>query len=343
MVSPEHVHVRLSLPDRSYQGMVRSELKRMAEAAGFSGHRLGQIEIIIAEITSNLVKHASKGGTILAKKIENPQPGIEFISIDNGPGMRFAAKMMEDGQSTSKTLGQGLGAIRRISDVFDLYSIAGWGTIVFSRNFVKKEQPPAEPVFEINAISVAKKDHVLCGDAWSARVQGKKIKIALIDGLGHGAHAHEAAALAVEKLSNYSKLEPAEELKALHLALKQTRGGVITVAHADPVNHQLVYSGVGNIAMKVIAPGIPKGCFSYNGIVGHIMPASLNNHSFVWNVKTDFIIMHSDGISARWDIQKYPGILQHHPVMLCAALYKDFDRANDDSTILIGKMNKASS
>ena len=125
-------HSKYSLPDRSYQGLVRSELKKLAETAGFHGHRLGETEIVIAEITSNLVKHAAKGGDILARVINSPSRGIEFIAIDDGPGMLKPLKMMEDGLSTSNTLGQGLGAIRRLSNEFDLYSIPRWGTILYS-------------------------------------------------------------------------------------------------------------------------------------------------------------------------------------------------------------------
>jgi hypothetical protein len=50
--------------------------------------------------------------------------------------------------------------------------------------------------------------------------------------------------------------------------------------------------------------------------------------------------MHSDGLSARWDLQKYPGILFHHGMILCAALFKDFNRDNDDSTVLVAKYVK---
>src|SRR5580692_9989009 len=119
----EHQHSKFLLPDRTYQGLVRSELRKLSELAGFTGHRLGEAEIIIAEITSNLVKHTEKGGEILARVFKTPVPGIEFVAVDRGPGMNKPAKMLEDGSSTSNTLGQGLGAISRLSDVFDLYSL----------------------------------------------------------------------------------------------------------------------------------------------------------------------------------------------------------------------------
>ena len=336
----DHQHLKFLLPDRSYQGIVRSELRKLAITAGFSGHRLGEIELIIAELTSNLVKHAVKGGMVLARTINVAGGGIELIALDDGPGIVQPSKMMEDGQSTKRTLGQGLGAIRRLSDIFDIYSLIGWGTIVFSRSYVNRNHPVPSGVFEVNGISVSKKDEIKCGDAWSLREDEKYLKIAMIDGLGHGALANIAAMTAVETARRFPSDSPVSELRRMHESLKKTRGAVVTITHIDRKSRQLVYSGVGNIAMKVLSPGNIKGCFSYNGIVGHILPASLNNHQLAWNELSDVLIMHSDGINGRWDLVKYPGILHRHGTIVATAIYKDYDRGSDDSTVIIGKFTK---
>jgi anti-sigma regulatory factor (Ser/Thr protein kinase) len=76
----EPVHTRFHLPDRTYQAIVRADIKKIAESTGFTGYRLGEVEIIIAEITSNLVKHAAKGGTLLVRKIDGEQAGMEIIN-----------------------------------------------------------------------------------------------------------------------------------------------------------------------------------------------------------------------------------------------------------------------
>ncbi|HET9747104.1 MAG TPA: SpoIIE family protein phosphatase [Chitinophagaceae bacterium] len=326
-----------ALPDRSYQAVIRSELRNRALAAGFIGHRLGEVEIIIAEITTNLIKHAGKDCHILARILKEGKGGLELIAMDSGPGIRRPLKMMQDGESTKNTLGQGLGAIQRLSNHFDLYSMPGWGTILYSRIHVDKKHNTAPEKFEISVLSIAKEKQVLNGDAWCMVNDGKKIRLVVIDGLGHGAAAHNAAQLAVTAFKQFPKKNPTEQLKSLHESLRKTRGAVATVVYVDVKNRQLMYSGVGNISMKVISAVNVHGCFSYNGIVGHIMPVSLNDHLLQWNNETDTIIMHSDGLTGRWDVKKYPGIMQHSLVMLCAALYKDHSRGNDDTTILIGR------
>jgi anti-sigma regulatory factor (Ser/Thr protein kinase) len=337
----ESVHIKFYLPDRTYQAIVRADIRKIAESVGFTGHRLGEVEIIIAEITSNLIKHAHKGGTLLVRKIGGEQPGMEIISIDNGPGMRLASKMMEDGHSTKKTLGQGLGAIRRLSGEFDIYSMTGWGTILFSRIYVNKTyRAKEEKTFTVNVLTVAKDGESFCGDSWRSVYTDKRIRLVMIDGLGHGLPAYAAAEEAYEMFALAPENTPVDQIRSLNNDLKKTRGAVITVVYLDFLNKQIIYSGIGNIAMKVVSPIRTQGCFSYNGIVGHIMPAVLNNHVLQWDEKNDVIIMHSDGLTGRWDIQKYPAILQHHSMVVCAALYKDHNRGTDDSTILIGRYIK---
>lgn len=333
-------HVRFFLPDRSYQAVVRAELRKFAEQAGFTASRLAEIEIIIAEITSNIVKYAAKGGEILARKYPGLGKGIELIAIDDGPGISRPLKMMEDGQTSGSSLGQGLGAIRRLSDVFDMYSLVDWGTIIYSRIFVDKKYTIPAAKFNLSAISIPKKGEVVCGDAWCWIVKGKRNIISVVDGLGHGPHAHVAAERAVETLSHHLELRPTEQIRAMHTELKKTRGAVITTAVVDELNNQVSYAGVGNISMKILSPGRVHTCNAYNGIVGHIMPTALNEHHRSWDKKNDLLVMHSDGLSARWDIGKYPRILQHHDLILCAALLKDVGRGNDDSTVLVARSTK---
>lgn len=335
MVDPPYT--RHTLPERSHQAVVRSELRKKAVLAGFTGHRLAEVEIIIAEITSNLVKHSEKEGMLLARHFTGAGAGLELIMMDNGPGMKLPLKMMEDGQSTKNTLGHGLGAIQRLSNSFDLYSLHGWGTILFSRIYVNKDYKPIQDKLDVGVLCTSKEDNAVCGDAWSYINDGKKIRIILIDGLGHGPIAHKVALEAVSAFKLSLKKLPTEQLRTLNESLRKTRGAVAAIAHIDNKNHELMYSGVGNIAMKLISPVTAQGCFSYNGIIGHIMPASLNNHIAQWNDKTHTLIMHSDGLSGRWDIKKYPGILNHRSIMLCSALYKDHNRGNDDTTILVAK------
>src|SRR5688572_557698 len=111
-------HVALKADDRSYFAILKKEIHNLAASAGFTETKLGELDIIVAEMVTNLVKHAG-GGQVLVKLVEtNGNQGIELISIDNGPGMTDVTRMVADGVSTKNTLGQGLGAMKRLSDLF---------------------------------------------------------------------------------------------------------------------------------------------------------------------------------------------------------------------------------
>lgn len=335
----ETLHVVTHVPDRSYQAIARAELKAIANRIGFAGSRLGEVEIIIAELTSNLVKHAKEGKILCRILEEKDNKGLELISIDHGPGMTAPQQMLQDGISTKKTLGHGLGAIKRLSDVFDIYSIPAWGTVILSRVMVKSAgnyRPPESITMEV--LRVAKSGETACGDNWTLLTKGKQHRLAMIDGLGHGPEAEQAAVESVAAFAEIADRTPNEQLREIHKKIRKTRGAVMSIVHVDNINRQLTYCGVGNILTRLvnISLGAASRTFNtYNGIVGHTIPSTLNNTTMPWDAKLDMLILHSDGLSNRWDLTRYPNILQHHSMILCAALYKDYQRGTDDATVAV--------
>lgn len=312
----------------------------MASSVGLSAKRLAELEIVVSEITSNVIKHTSTGAELLVKSLEGSNAGIEIICIDPGPGMESAERMMEDGVSSTNTLGQGLGAIRRLSDEFDLYSLPGWGTILLARVY-NKPVDIKKAAFNIGIVMLAKDGEQVCGDDYYYTVRGNNLRIAVCDGLGHGKEAHAAARACLQVYQENILITPGELIRKVHDSNKRTRGAVIYATHIDFSNKQVMYCGVGNIAAKIISSAKPKYCISYNGIVGHSVPSVINNHILQCN-KNDLFIIHSDGLSTRWDLQKYPNITKHDSSIIAAALYKDFNRKTDDVTIaVISQANKA--
>ena len=51
--------------------------------------------------------------------------------------------------------------------------------------------------------------------------------------------------------------------------------------------------------------------------------------------------MASDGLATRWDLERYPGLLAHHPAVVAGVLYRDFGRARDDVTVVVGRQEPA--
>ncbi|MES2732359.1 MAG: SpoIIE family protein phosphatase [Bacteroidota bacterium] len=335
-----HIHQRFTLTDRSFASGIRREIKKIAEGCGFDSVEIGKIDIIVTELTSNLVKHTTHGGEILAKPVLHEEKvGLEIICLDNGPGMRNPARMMEDGVSTAGSMGEGLGAIKRLSDDFDLYSLFNNGTALLSRLYrggkkVAIHNPQRK--LEFRSVMVALAGETVSGDGWTVFQNSDYCTILVLDGLGHGAAAHAAVQSAIEAYDSKAKQIPAQALKTIHDAIKRSRGAVGAMAVISKQNNSLAFCGVGNISSRLINPEKNSSLIPYNGTLGHALPSQLVDYTFPWN-ELSMLIMHSDGIGTKWDLQKYPNLIRHDPSIIAAMLYKDNQRKTDDALVIVGK------
>jgi anti-sigma regulatory factor (Ser/Thr protein kinase) len=123
----------LRVEDASAVPACRQAVQVLAERLQFSAARIGQLALAVTEAASNLYKHAVQGSLLLCVNRDGPEPGIDLVTIDAGPGLRDVGAAVRDGHSTAGTLGIGLGAIKRLADFSDLYSLAGRGTSLVAR------------------------------------------------------------------------------------------------------------------------------------------------------------------------------------------------------------------
>ncbi|GAB4026372.1 anti-sigma regulatory factor [Spirosoma gilvum] len=331
-------HIRFQAIDRSYLSSIKKGIYQLATLVGFTTQRLSEIDLIVAELTTNLIKHAG-GGELLVRHFQlGTNSGLEIISIDNGPGMADPAKMMQDGVSTTNTLGHGLGSIKRLSDQSQLYSIKGWGTILLVRLFKNPltNQTTASR-FEFRSLLVAKPGEMMCGDGIYVKKTEGYIKLLLGDGLGHGPEAYNAVQAAINAFRICVDHRPSEIIRFLHRSVNKTRGLVGSVVVYDVLNHRWNWCGVGNISTRLSGGLTSKNLLSYNGIIGMNLPNTMNDHLLPLE-PGQLLIMCSDGIQSRWDANKYPLIHRYDLTVLAAAIYKDYTRQTDDASLFIGRM-----
>ena len=133
----------LTVEDASAVVACRNAGLAMASRLQFPAARADSLALAVTEAASNLHKHARQGALLLAVNRDADVPGIELVTIDSGPGLQDVSAAMQDGHSTSGTLGIGLGAIRRLADFCDLYSVPGHGTALVARFWpVPREHVP---------------------------------------------------------------------------------------------------------------------------------------------------------------------------------------------------------
>ena len=333
------IHTAYKAEDRSYFSILKKEIHAKAAAAGFSGRKVGEIDIIVAELVSNLVRHGG-GGQLFVKLVEEAHTqGIEIIAVDSGPGIGDVNRMIEDGISTKNSLGQGLGAIKRLSQVFQVYSQRGWGTIVLARVF-NEELPDFRkpPKADIRYLAIPKPGEEYCGDGFVSVTTSRYIKLFFGDGLGHGPEAEKAVRMACDAFRKFTDPDPVEIIRYLNSEVKKSRGLVGTTAVFDIKDAIWRICGVGNISTRIYTGAIPKNHISYNGIIGLNVPNTLNAHVSPYE-KGQLLIMCSDGLHSRWDMLKFPTVLRQDYSVLLAALIKDFARYTDDMSVMACKIN----
>ncbi len=332
-------HVKFPASDRSYLALTKKGIARIAAEVGFQPQRLHDIDLIVAEMASNLIKHAG-GGDILVRKFQtSTNTGLELISIDSGPGMADPAKMIVDGVSTTGTLGNGLGAIHRLADQVQLYSTKGWGTILMARIFTLPLPVPARlPAadFDSRSLLLPIPGEEVCGDGFYVKQTSEHIKIFLGDGLGHGPEAHRAVQEAIKAFRLCADHRPVDIIRYLHRSVNKTRGLVGSVVVYDTSSRQWSWCGVGNIMTRLSNSAATKNLMPYNGIIGLNCPRSMSDHILPLE-RGQLLIMCSDGLQSRWDHTKYPQIQRYDLSILAAALYKDYARKTDDTSVFIGR------
>jgi len=321
--------------DQSQVAEARRRSAAVAERFGLKEADAGRVALVATELATNLLKHGAGGEMLAGPYEDNTGSGVEVLALDRGPGMPNVAACIADGYSTAGSAGRGIGAVVRQSNAFDIATWPGVGTAVLARFTAKppSREPPA-PTAAWGAVSVAKPGQEVCGDGWSVSTASVGRSLLVVDGLGHGPEAAEAAVEAVRLFNRYNGHQVDTLVDYIHGGLRATRGAAIAVARHDPAARKIVYSGIGNIAGVLAVNGNLRRMVSMAGTAGY---NARKIQAFDYPFESGLVIMYSDGLSSSWTLDKYPGLATFHPTLIAAILYRDLSRRRDDSTVLVGK------
>jgi anti-sigma regulatory factor (Ser/Thr protein kinase) len=323
-------HRRIPVRDRSDVAAVRAAVK--AVGTGFQNDDVERAAIVGTELGTNLVKHSTSGGEVLIREAGAPARWLELIAVDRGPGMDLD-RCLADGFSSTGSAGTGLGAIRRLSSVFDAHSTPQ-GTVVLAC----VGPMPRELVggFTIGGVSVVKEGEEVCGDAWAVHDHDGGLTVVVADGLGHGPGACEAAraAVAVEPQTN-GHAACATLLEQIHGAIRHTRGAAAAVAHVGRHGSRMQFAGVGNVSGTVLTSVAQRQVVSNAGTLGH-QARVFREYTYPWTPDA-MLVLFTDGLTTHWSVQDIPKLRQHHPAVVAAALYRDYSRQRDDVTVVVLK------
>lgn len=178
----------------------------------------------------------------------------------------------------------------------------------------------------------------LSGDMHVAQATAAGALLAVIDGLGHGPEAAQAAAAAVEVLRAQPELPVDALLQDCHRALRRTRGAAITVVSVDASARRLDWIGVGNVEGKLLrVPGQDRepdqSLLLRAGVVGYRLPP-LRVASMPLQAG-DLLILASDGLDVAFgEGVDHEGGLQE----IADNLLERHRKPIDDALVLVARL-----
>ncbi len=328
--------------DHTKVGEARRKISALAQLWGFCETDQGKVALLATEVSTNLLKHGG-GGELIVQRVRDGPVGtsLDLLALDSGGGMSDVGRCLADGYSTAGSPGNGLGAIRRLADSFEIHSQSGTGTILWCRlQSVRHHTSEDAPHLEVGAVSLPFPGELVSGDAWAISERDGFTFVMVVDGLGHGPPAAHAAAEATTVFHTETALEPADIMWAAHSALQGTRGAALSIARLDASRGEIRYVGIGNISGVVLdsRTGETKSMVSQNGTVGHTI-RKIQAYDYPWREES-VLLMHSDGLSTHWSFDRYPGLSRRHPSLIAGALYRDHRRGRDDVTVLVARRGR---
>lgn len=309
------------------------------------GLRPGAAELAATELATNILRHTTRGGYVLYRRAAD---GIDLLAVDHGPGMRpggvppwaVARAAATPPPFTGSGLGVGLSGVRRHATVFDCYA-APEGTVVYAR--IGPPAPPPDAPLHWAGVNVPYGGAGESGDAWAVSTgpasptgsAGPRLAALVVDGLGHGPGAAEAARAAVAEFGRWGLTDAEAFVERANEAMRRTRGGVLAVCLIDPGRGELTFAGVGNVTGRVIAGGAGHSLLSRSGTLGTQLRAPRAHPvTYRWGPGA-VLVLASDGLTSRCDPLAYPGLLRRHPAVVAATLQRDHGRGTDDATVLV--------
>lgn len=312
----------------------RRDARRLATEAGLGPAEVEEFTLAAMELATNLVRHASGGGTITLRDGQSQNPWVEVVAADSGPGIPDVDRAVAGGYSTAGGLGRGLAGARRMLDHFEIES-SPEGTRVAGKKWKHRRSL---------VYGLASRPHPgfsESGDVGLVLPSKGGPLVAVIDGVGHGATAAHASALALRAISEHRDLPLPEILRRCHQALRSSRGAVASLVRLEDGFKELTFAGVGNVEGRIISPGHVDGVVPMRGILGAATPTI---RSFVHRLPERWLLMlYSDGVSRRAKPSEdlldgfRPGELQRKAEELLA----HWGRATDDATVLLAGLAPA--
>ncbi|MDQ4148784.1 MAG: SpoIIE family protein phosphatase [Actinomycetota bacterium] len=161
--------------------------------------------------------------------------------------------------------------------------------------------------------------------------------VAVVDGLGHGGEAAQAAHAALKVLKEHAGEKLPLLIERCHEALRYSRGAVMTLAQVNLAEEAMTWLGVGNVEGRLLRarPSREKTTESpllRGGVVGHKLPSV--HPTTVQVSRGDLLILATDGVSAGFVDHLAP---EGTPQQIADTILAEHWRGVDDALVLVAR------
>ncbi|MDJ0804446.1 MAG: SpoIIE family protein phosphatase [Desulfobacterales bacterium] len=155
--------------------------------------------------------------------------------------------------------------------------------------------------------------------------------LAVVDALGHGPQANTVATQAERFLSRHWGGDVCDTMHRLHSDLKGTIGACAGLCVVDKPRREVRYAGVGNTVLRTFGSRATR-LISTDGIIG-IRFRTPAPQTVPLNA-SDIVLLYTDGVSDRFDVEQYPQIHYHSASAIAHQIVDRFGKSYDDATCL---------
>jgi len=335
---PEEISRSVEISHSSDVGAARRMAKVVALEIGFEKRESEEIVLVVSELGTNLIEYAGGGTLTFSPVSDGAREGVQIESLDSGPGIPDPEQAIADGYSTAGSLGVGLGTVNRLMDEFDISSIGGpeQGTHIICRRWLQPKPPRVRShPLDLGAATRPYPGMRVNGDAFVIWRGHETALTSVIDGLGHGEHAHRAS----QKARDYVKRHVDQSLPAMFRgvgrACRGTRGVVMSIARFDWRQRQLEFAGVGNIEVRVFGGTDPFHYVIRRGVIGCNAPAPVVTER-QWEPEST-MVLHSDGLRTSWSWRDISHLVAGSATEMAQGLLRALSRDTDDATVVVVK------
>ena len=173
------------------------------------------------------------------------------------------------------------------------------------------------------------------GDRYLVAPTPDGMLVAVVDGLGHGAEAADAAKVAVRSLERNAQQRVIPLVRDCHQSLVGTRGAVISVASFTAHDQTMTWLGVGNVEgllLRALATSPRReSLLLRGGVVGVHLPTL--TAEIVPVTPGDTLILATDGVRSDFSSERLSQ--QDPPPMLADYILARWGKQDDDALVLV--------